>query len=64
MIKVTLSRWKYNNSDYRITKDSEYEELFAVGKNCAEVMEKVENARFFHNLAVYTPLQIINIEDV
>ena len=64
MIKVTLSRWKYNNSDFRITKDSEYMECKLVAQNCAEAMRRIWDLKQNSNLAAFTPFEITEIEDI
>lgn len=64
MIKVTLSKWKYNNSEFRITKNSEYMEVKFVAENCADAMRRVWNAKQTNNLAAFTPYEIVNLEDI
>lgn len=64
MIKVTIARWKYNNSEYRITKASEYMEVKFIAENCADAMRRVWNAKQTNNLAAFTPYEIVNLEDI
>lgn len=62
-LKVKISWWDYNNDDFRITSDSEYHFLDIIGDSAADVMMQINNIRFFHNVAVRSPIQIETIED-
>jgi hypothetical protein len=64
MIKVTIARWKYNNSEFRITKDSEYMECSLIAHNCAEAMRRIYDLKQNSNLAAFTPFEITKIEDI
>ena len=64
MIKVTLARWKYNNNEFRITKNSEYIEVKIVAKNCADAMRRIWNAKHYNNLSAFSPYEIVNLEDI
>ena len=43
---------------------SVYHSMDIIGENAADVMEQIENIRFFHNVAVHSPIQIETIEDI
>lgn len=60
---ITIQRWKYNNSEMRITKESERETLRAEGDTVAECMRKIQCAKFFNDMSKYTPFEIVNVED-
>ena len=64
MIKVTLSRWKYNNTDFRITKESEYIECSLIAQNCADAMQRIWVLKQNNNLDAFTHYEIIEIEDI
>lgn len=64
MIKVTLCRWKYNNLELRLTKESEFLECSLIAHNCAEAMRRIYDLKQNSNLAAFTPFEITKIEDI
>lgn len=63
-LKIRISWWDYNNNNFRIDSGSVYHSMDIIGENAADVMEQIENIRFFHNVAVRSPIQIETLEDI
>ena len=60
---VTLRRWKYNNTDHKITNNSRIELQNVSGACAAECMEKIYTFRNSNDLSTCSPWEIIFIKD-
>ena len=58
---ITIRFW-HRNLDFKPDYNKEIEKRFT-GENAAICMEKINRFRENHDLATYTPIQIINVED-
>ena len=57
-MKITLRYWKRTIPAYTVSYD-----FVVTGSTAAECMREVHNFRMKHDLAKFTPAEIINVED-
>lgn len=60
-VNIEVGCWKYNNSDFKVTKESEYKTAVIEGETIEDAMNAYQARRVNHDCAKYTPMSINNI---